>query len=110
MDGLVQRILFLLGGAGVTFAAAFSLYSLWEEHTATGRCFAAERKLEHPRFGRDVQKALSLADEEANRKRSVDLCLTDDGACLEGFADDLKEFCNAQIASGARQPSVRGLG
>ncbi|WP_420404764.1 hypothetical protein [Nisaea sp.] len=100
MDVLVQRILFLTGAVAVAFAAAYSLYSLWEEHTATGRCFSAERKLEQHRFGMDLQQAMNLADEEANRRRSAEICLTDDGACLEGFADDQKDFCNGLFASG----------
>ncbi|UUX50385.1 hypothetical protein NUH88_01545 [Nisaea acidiphila] len=99
MDALIQKILFLTGGTAVAFAAAYGLYTLWEEHTATGRCFSAERKLEQHRFGIDFQKAMSLADDAANRKRSVEICLTDDGVCLEGFARDLQEFCNAEITT-----------
>jgi len=100
MDALVQRILFLAGGLAVAFGAVYGLYSLWEEHTATGRCFAAERKLEQHRFGMDLQQVMNLADKQANRKRSIEICLTDDGACLDGFADDLRAFCHSQMTSG----------
>ncbi|MEQ8333040.1 hypothetical protein [Nisaea sp.] len=99
-DALVQRVLFLVGGVAITFCAGYGLYTLWEEHTLTGRCFSAERRLEQHRFGMDLQNLLNLADQQANRKRSVELCFVERGSCFEGFAPDLQDFCNSQITFG----------
>tara|TARA_R110002012_G_scaffold20311_2_gene72068 strand:- start:990 stop:1298 length:309 start_codon:yes stop_codon:yes gene_type:complete len=98
-DALVQRVLFLVGGVAITFCAGYGLYTLWEEQTLTGRCFAAERRLEQHRFGMDLQALLNLADQQANRKRSVELCFVEEGACFNGFAADLQDFCNSQMMS-----------
>lgn len=100
MDAVVQRVLFLAGGAAVIFTVAYSLYAFWETHTATGRCFAAERTLEQHRFGMDFQSMMNLADKEANRKRSLELCFIENSACFEGFSPDVKAFCNAVAAGG----------
>jgi len=100
IDALIQKILFLAGGAAVIFGACYGIYSLWEEHTISGRCFAGERKLEQHRFGMDMQHLLNLSDVQANKKRSVELCFVEDGACFDGFAPDLQDFCNSELTSG----------
>ena len=100
MDSLIQKILFLTGGAAVAFGDAYGLYSLWEEHTISGRCFSAERTLERHSFGMEVQQALNLADDKANRKRTLELCFIENNACFEGYSADIRDFCNAQAARG----------
>ena len=99
-DALVQKVLFLVGGAVVTFCAGYGLYSLWEENTMSGRCFSAERRIEQHKFGIDLQNLMNLADQQANRKRSVELCFVEHGTCFNGFAADLQDFCNSQMTSG----------
>ncbi|MEO9901860.1 hypothetical protein [Nisaea sp.] len=99
-DALVQKIFFLMGGVAVTFCAGYGLYSLWEENTMSGRCFSAERRIEQHKFGIDLQNLMNLADQQANRKRTVELCSVGDGACFSGYAHDLQAFCNSATSGG----------
>jgi len=99
-DALVQKVLFLVGGAVVTFCAGYGLHSIWEEHTMSGRCFSAERRIEQHMFGMDLQNLMNLADQQANRKRTDELCFVEEGACYPGYARDLQDFCNSQMTSG----------
>ena len=76
-DAVVQKIMFLVGGIAVTFCAGYGLYTLW-----------------------DLQKLLNLEDQKANRKRTLELCFVEKGACYAGYARDLQDFCNSQMTSG----------
>lgn len=89
----VQKVAFVLGMILVFAGAGFSIFTIWEEKTVSGRCFAVERTLERHRLGVRLQEATNLADQEANRTRAAELCAAENNVCLDLFASDTRDFC-----------------